>query len=288
MKFPNLSSPTLALEQSRRVTFNPVPEVSLIENTKPRKLFDMAAQLYETFSGEQVTDDMLVKAAELFNENYGVWGKCSNKAGKPVKLSVRRLRQQYLPPTTDEARSFYIRVTINGNLVGNAFACRWKCKGSTVCWITQLVVDKDHRDKGLASGLLRTLREDFDDIYGVMSSHPAACLAAARSFAMTIEKISLDFIRENADSIMSTSPIPYIRDAELCGTLFNSDDANGIVSGVNTNFFVDHKEPLDALELVQKLWQWPLGDLPDGYEYLLIMPAKQRRSRSKSADVGRQ
>jgi hypothetical protein len=38
--------------------------------------------VYETFTGEQVTDDMLVKAAELFNENYGVWAKLSKQAGE--------------------------------------------------------------------------------------------------------------------------------------------------------------------------------------------------------------
>jgi hypothetical protein len=86
---------------------------------------------------------------------------------------------------------------------------------------------------------------------------------------------------------MSTSPIPYIRDAELCGTIFDADDTSGIVSGVNTNFFVDHTEPLEALAVVEDEWQWPLGKLPDGHEYLLILPAKQRRSRSRSADVNR-
>lgn len=86
---------------------------------------------------------------------------------------------------------------------------------------------------------------------------------------------------------MSTSPIPYIRKAELCGIIFNADDTSGIVSGVNTHFFVDHTEPLEALAVVEIEWQWPLGKLPDGHEYLLILPAKQRRSRSRSADVSR-
>jgi hypothetical protein len=39
----------------------------------------MVAQVYETFTGEHVTNDILVRAAELFNENYGVWAKLSNK-----------------------------------------------------------------------------------------------------------------------------------------------------------------------------------------------------------------
>ncbi len=80
---------------------------------------------------------------------------------------------------------------------------------------------------------------------------------------------------------MASSPIPYIREAELCGHLFDSE-SEGIVSGVNTHFLVDHEEPLEALSLVREIWEWPLGDLPDGHEYLLILPARSRRSRSRS------
>ncbi|KFY89587.1 hypothetical protein V500_05600 [Pseudogymnoascus sp. VKM F-4518 (FW-2643)] len=55
---------------------------------------------------DQVTDDMLRKAATLFNDNYGTWGPQSHQPGKPVTLSIRRLREQYLPDTAD---SSYIR-----------------------------------------------------------------------------------------------------------------------------------------------------------------------------------
>ncbi|KAJ5938388.1 hypothetical protein N7466_001522 [Penicillium verhagenii] len=247
----------------------------------------MTSQFYQCLTAEKVTDDMLAEAAHLFNGNYGIWGPQSHNPGNPVKLSVRRLREQYLLPRTDQSESVYIRVTINGDLVGNAFACRWMCNSQTVCWITQLVVDQHHRGKGLASGLLRTLIQDSDHIYGVMSSHPAACLAAAKVFGRTIEKVDLDFIGKIASEVMSTSPIPYIRAAELCGTVFDANDSSGIVSGVNTKFFVDHTEPLEALAIVKDEWQWPLGKLLDGHEYLLILPAKQRRSRSTSADVYR-
>ncbi|KAJ5917526.1 hypothetical protein N7466_011080 [Penicillium verhagenii] len=247
----------------------------------------MTSQFYERFTEENVTDDMLDKAAHLFNRNYGIWGPQSQNAGKSVKLSAGRLRAQYLLPRTDQSESVYIRVTIDGVLVGNAFACRWVCNNQTVCWITQLVVDQYNRGKGLASGLLRALIQDSDHIYGVMSSHPAACLAAAKVFGRTIEKVDLDFIGKIASEVMSTSPIPYIRDAKLCGTVFDANHSSGIVSGVNTNFFVDHTEPLKALAIVKNEWQWPLGKLLDGHEYLLILPAKKRRSRSTSADVHR-
>ncbi|RYO92146.1 hypothetical protein DL762_001804 [Monosporascus cannonballus] len=140
----------------------------------------MSKQLYETFDGDEVTDEMLAEAAVLFNENYGIWNKDSHKPG-------------------------------------------------------------------------------------------------------TIEKISMDFIRQNADAIMKASPIPYIKEAQLRGILFEPQNAAGIISGVNTKFFVDHEDPLKALSLIRQEWDWPLGDLPDGHEYLLILPGKQHRSRSQSS-----
>ena len=96
-----------------------------------------------------------------------------------MRLSKDRLRSQYLP---DNATSFYVRVTVDGQLAGNAFACHWTANGKSVCWVTQLVVDCNYRERGLATGLLNQLKQDDVDIYGIMSSHPAACLAAAKAF----------------------------------------------------------------------------------------------------------
>ena len=61
-----------------------------------------------------------------------------------------------------------------------------------VCWVTQLVVHSDFRERGLAFGLLNYLRQDDDAIYGIMSSHPATCLAAAKAFGRT-EHIIISF-----------------------------------------------------------------------------------------------
>jgi hypothetical protein len=96
-----------------------------------------------------------------------------------VRLSKNRLRAQCLP---DNATCSYVRVTVEDRLAGNAFACRWSYKDKIVCWVTQLVVHNDFRERGLAVGLLNLLRQDDDAIYGLMSSHPAACLAAAKAF----------------------------------------------------------------------------------------------------------
>ena len=51
-----------------------------------------------------------------------------------------------------------------------------------MCWVTQLVVDRNYRERGLAKALLNQLKHEDINIYGIMSSHPAACLAAAKAF----------------------------------------------------------------------------------------------------------
>ncbi|EEP82640.1 predicted protein [Uncinocarpus reesii 1704] len=228
---------------------------------------------YETFPGAKVTDDMLAEAANLFSENYGIWGEQSLTPGKRIRLGKRRLRDQYLP---DHAATSYVRVTVDGTLAGNAFICRWRHDDRSICWITQLVVHRNYRGRGLASGLLGSLLMHPDDVYGIMSSHPFACLAAARSLGMGIEKVPLNFIKDNAEAILKASPVPYIGEAKLRGTLFEGSSSTGLVCGVDTGFFVDHKEPLEALEIVRETRQWPLGNLLDGHEYLLVLQSKHR------------
>ncbi|KAH8729124.1 hypothetical protein GQ44DRAFT_823846 [Phaeosphaeriaceae sp. PMI808] len=245
----------------------------------------MTEKIYKRFSSEQVTDAMLEEAATLFSENYGVWGNQAAerigsfaKAGSRVRLNKERLRKEYLPPGI----SSYVRVLVDGFLAGNVFACRWSVGGMTICWITQLVVHQDYRERGLAVGLLNEIRMDGDDVYGVMSSHPAACLAAAKAFGSSINTVRLDYTKEHAGAIIEASPVGYVQSAKLRGTLFNPDDTSGVVCAVDTGFFVDHEEPLEALDWVRKCMEWPLGDLLDGHEFVLIIPVKHRfRSRSR-------
>ena len=215
-----------------------------------------------------------------------------------MRLSKNRLRAQCLP---DNATCSYGRVCVENRLAGNAFACRWSYKDKTVCWVTQLVVHSDFRERGLAVGLLNLLRQDDDAIYGLMSSHPAACLAAAKAFGSKgyttlpycdfdadiwiggITTVAIGFIRDNAEAIMKVSPISYVKDAELRGSLFDPEATSGVISSVYTNFFVDHTEPLEALAWIREGLDWPLGELLDGYEFLLMIEARRRdRSRSRS------
>lgn len=112
-----------------------------------------------------------------------------SQKGDRVKLSRTRLRSQCLFDTSPGVCT-YVKATVDGKLAAHVFACRWLYKGDktgaeqgTICWITQLVVDRNYRERGLASMLLYTLKQDDDSMYGVASSHPATCLATANIFS---------------------------------------------------------------------------------------------------------
>ena len=132
-------------------------------------------------------------------------------------------------------------------------------------------MSSEHRERGIATALLHLL--PGPDVkctaFGLASSHPAACaaLSKARTYVSrlhfidlqlilaklfsaldaNLRKLDLDFIKAYAQMIIDTSPVSYLKNAKLHGSLFQ-DGTDGAVSSVNTEFFVDHDEPLQTLK----------------------------------------
>jgi len=44
-----------------------------------------------------------------------------------------------------------------------------------------------------------------------------------------------------------------------------------------SNIYIDHEEPLEALAAYKASAPWVLGELLDGHEYLLILPASSTK-----------
>lgn len=109
------------------------------------------------------------------------------------------------------------------------------------------------------------------DVYGIMSSHPAAIMASTSTFRFPIDMINVNLIRVNADDIIQASPISYVRDAKLRGFLFNGFDASTVlVCGV------DHKEPEETLNSIYTTRKWLFGILPEFHEYFLVLEGRAR------------
>ena len=60
---------------------------------------------------------------------------------------------------------------------------------------------------------------------------------------------------------------------QLHGSLFEKDCVpSGAVSTLYTEFYVNHDEPLAALQIFKASRKWPLGELLEGHEFLIIVP----------------
>jgi hypothetical protein len=74
-------------------------------------------------------------------------------------------------------------------------------------------------------------------------------------------------------NILLSSPVSYLHTAKVSGSLFDPEDTTGALASVFTKFYVDHEEPLAAkAEFEGEHSSWPLGDLLEGHEYLVIIP----------------
>ncbi|KAI0732575.1 hypothetical protein C8Q72DRAFT_817671 [Fomitopsis betulina] len=229
-----------------------------------------------------ISDGQFEESAVFFSTQYGIWGPTVtfSKPGSRVRMSTPKFKDQLIPD--DQARTVLATCRVGDTLIGQAFATTWDYEPSAagekkiVGWITQLVVHKSYRRRGIATALLHNLlvSDAFRavSILGVASSHPATCAAVARLAKTSMGKLDLDFIRTHASDVLAQTPIRYLRGAELHGSLFGDEHPAGAVSSVYTKFFIDHEEPLDALQTFKDADQWTLGVLHEGYEFLVVAP----------------
>jgi hypothetical protein len=100
-------------------------------------------------------------------------------------------------------------------------------------------------------------------------------LAVLRAFGSGPEDVDLEMTKYHARAVMDTCPVGYVKEAKPRGALFEGDGKDGSISCADTQFCVDHEEPLQALESVrEKGSAWRFGELPDGHEFLVLVKAK--------------
>lgn len=147
-------------------------------------------------------------------------------------------------------------------------------------WITQLVVHHQHRGKGYASTLLRSLVTSQNPVVvGVASSHPHGLLALKWASMSTFDK---DFIKENVARVYTLCNIQYLIGKSLVGSVFEPNleyEEGQAVAQVNSEFYTDHTEPLEALANLPVDVQWPLGPLLEGHEFVVVFRVGSSRKK---------
>jgi hypothetical protein len=215
----------------------------------------------EILECDSVDDNMLVDAAALFSNHYGTWSAaaesqcCRIKAGDRVQLTAKRLRSEYL----GAEGCFLVRAFVDKKFAGHAFGKRFTMRDNRQgVWITQLVVDSNHRHQNLAKKLIYQCCCDARvDICGLVTSHPYAVRALERA---TKRPVIREYVLAEADAICRATGVGY-----LANSKFHFDLGKTVI---RTNFYVDHTE---ILAILQAYDGWNLGPVCDGEEFVAIV-----------------
>ena len=89
-KSPNTPTATPRTRFDNAVSFSLIPEIRYFDaplpdlnRRPPRSRLKMTKKTFEQYEGNQITDEMLREAAQLFSKNYGVWGTNALKSIGP-------------------------------------------------------------------------------------------------------------------------------------------------------------------------------------------------------------
>ncbi|EMD35925.1 hypothetical protein CERSUDRAFT_156662 [Gelatoporia subvermispora B] len=247
----------------------------------------MSAPHFTITPGPELTAADLATCASFFSEHYGRWSPSPDvderlrtyplRWGRPIRMTANKLQAACLGEIA-RARTVLVKFVQDDEPRGHVFATAWDCDDETVGWITQLVVHRDHRRQYIATGLLAQLKMHPliapARFVGVLSSHPVTCHTVAKVFGPPlagIARLPLAPLAAHARTILAASPVPYIAVSAPHGSLFDPACADGSVSSANTTFLIDHAGFRDALELFEARNAWPLGALPQGHEFLVIV-----------------
>ena len=85
----------------------------------------------------------------------------------------------------------------------------------------------------------------ISDLDGV----PTWWIATNWLLGVSVELMDTNFIVKNASKILHSTPVDYLKDVKLAGSLFDDSCTNGAVSCVFTELYVDHAELLATLEV---------------------------------------
>jgi len=215
---------------------------------------------YERVPGRLVAaeSEYLEKMVDLYSNHYGVWSPKGVRPGEKIKLSSEKMKKWL----ENENVTVYYAELEDETIIGYAIALsKDEKKYGHITWVTQLVVHKNHRKKGIAERLLFSIW-GFSDHYawGIVSANPYAIRAlekATRRRAKTIR------IKKNSRKLMNVGRqnVPFIHDdTEL--------KVNSLQSVINTQFYVDHSETLKMLDdVISDDLPWELGYIEEGWEW---------------------
>lgn len=199
-------------------------------------------------------DDMLLKqCSDLFSTHYGVYsGKDGHNAGQRIRLGLgfyKRLRDK---------ENMYVSLCFkDSDLIGQAFFLKKELVSGEWCtWVTQLVVNSNYRNNGIAKRLLHSAWGFSNYVAWGLATANALTLKTLRS--ATFREIEPQSIMEHIDVI----------DA-MCDDIDFAKEKKWVVDSKTSQIFTKFY-PLQEVkdQTLTDFYVKKLGKLRDGYEWL--------------------
>lgn len=233
---------------------------------------------FKWMPSSQLGDSLAEECAQLFSNHYAIWAddiSDEKKAGKRVRASTKRWKASYLPTENDYIGIVFGKHTLadtdNNNMtndsrsdaaivVGLVTFRRFKWEKQECVWISQLVVDSNHRNKGIAKKLITGCLPC--NYLCIASSNPYGILGASTVTGQKIDpKVTFPVIQQ----LIKHCGIFYISN-------LSKDDikCDRNVSVLNTDFDICRSEVDTIIDQQIKNGRWTLGTLPRGHEYVAV------------------
>lgn len=199
----------------------------------------------------------LDECSDLYSNHYGIWGQNGVRPGQAVRLSADKIREWL---ENDNVTIYY--ASHDERIIGYAIAfSKNEYKYGVVTWVTQLVVHKDYRQKGIAKNILFSIWGFSNHFaWGIVSANPYAIRAlekATRRRAVPMR------IKRNATKLRNIGKenVPFIQE----DTEFNISEN---CAKVNTKFYVEHSDTIQKIaDVTNEDVPWNLGNIEDGWEW---------------------
>lgn len=209
---------------------------------------------YTTLKCSDLDDKTLKQCSDLFSNHYGVY---SGQDGKHAKGQRIRLGIKYYMNIRNTKDMYVSLCYSESELIGQAFFLKKEVdNGKTCTWVTQLLVNKFYRGKGIATRLLHSAW-GFSDFYA-WGLATANALTIKALEAVTWRKVDPVTIAKNLDVISKMcDAIPFASEKQI--------EITKNLSQIFTDFYPE-QEKTNAT--VGKVYVEKLGTLKDGYEWL--------------------
>ncbi|MDD5772980.1 MAG: methyltransferase domain-containing protein [bacterium] len=226
---------------------------------------ELSGTYLETTQGERLTDACLNELSAFYSLHYGIWSKnTTNRPCGRVHMSPSLIKKFIKQPNVHVTRA-----RIGEKLIGYAVANASPIpRLGLLCWITQLVVDSNHRNKCVAKRLILELSKRYQfSSWGLITSNPYAVRALE---SVTQRRCDSTHIRKYSELLIGfgQSAIPLIQNASL------QIDTEYCV--LNSGYCLDLSDIPSMMKNAERdNAPWPLGVIKEGQEWFAFTFSEQ-------------